>query len=297
METDALSTDCTPPTDEASQNTCSLFITEQCVLCSSKITENSMECHVCSKKVHSSCAYPSLDVTLVKTGTLLWCCNDCSSDKKSEKEFLKNELTKIEEMLSQVNQEVMKKVLYWFANAGLQVNESKTEAILISSVKNAPSISSIKVRNVEVKLSNSLKCLGVTIEKHLDMEKQVKTVAKNCFHYLRILHSLRNFVDFETRILLVRCLIMSRLDYCNSILNGLGMKKLSILQKVQNRACRFDYRLHPWCSISIHLHDHHWLPIYMRIRFKILLLVYKSLFHKDLIPDYLDVFEKRAKTS
>ena len=35
----------------------------------------------------------------------------------------------------------------------------------------------------------------------------------------------------------------------------------------------------------------------MRIRFKILLFVYKSLFHKDLNPDYLDVFEKRAKTS
>ena len=108
METDAPSTDCTPPTDEVSQNTCSLFTTEQCVLCSSKITENSMECHVCSKKVHLSCVYPSLDATLVKIGTLLWCCNDCSSDKKSEKQFLKYELTKIEEMLSHVNQEVMK---------------------------------------------------------------------------------------------------------------------------------------------------------------------------------------------
>ena len=129
------------------------------------------------------------------------------------------------------------------------------------------------------------------------MDKQVKTVAKNCFYSLRILHSLKNFDDFETRIVLVRCLIISRLDYCNSILNGLRMKKLSILQKVQNRACRFVYGLHPWCSVSIHLHDFHWLPIYMKIRFKILLFVYKSLFHKDLIPDYLDVFEKRAKTS
>ena len=176
------------------------------------------------------------------------------------------------------------------ANAGLQLNESKTEAILISSVKNAPNISCIKVGNVEVK------CLGVTVDKHLDVDKQVKTVAKNCFYYLRIFHSLRNFVDFETRIVLVRCLIMSRLDYGNSILNGLGMKKLSILQKVQNRVCRFVHRLHPWCSLSIHLHDYQSLPIYMRIRFKILLFVYKSLFHKDLTPDYLDVFEKWAKT-
>ena len=191
----------------------------------------------------------------------------------------------------------IQKVLYWFASAGLQVNESKTETILISSAKNAPSISSKKVGNVEVKLFNSLKCLGVTVDQHLDMDKQVKTVAKNCFYYLRILHSLRNFVDFETRIVLVRCLIMSCLDYCNSIPNGLGMKKISILQKVQNRACRFVYRPHPWRSVSIHLHVLHWLPIYMRIRFKILLFVYKSLFCKDLIPDYLGVFEKRAKTS
>ena len=174
-------------------------------------------------------------------------------------------------------------------NAGLKVNESKREAILISSVKNAPSISSIKVGYVKVKLSNSLKWLGVTVDKLLDMDKQVKAVAKNCFYYLRIIHSLRNFVDFEIRIVLVKFTIMNCLDYCNPILNGIGMKKLSILQKVQNRAFRFVYRLHPWCSVSIHLHDFHWLPIYMRI--------YKSLFHKDVIPDYLDVFEKPAKTS
>ena len=108
MENDAPSTDCTPPTDGVSQNTCSLFTTEQCVLCLSKITENSMKCHVCSKKVNTSCVYPSLDVTLVKIGTLLWCCNDCSSDKKSEKQFLKNQLQKIEGMLSHVIQEVLK---------------------------------------------------------------------------------------------------------------------------------------------------------------------------------------------
>ena len=150
------------------------------------------------------------------------------------------------------------------ANAGLHVNERKREAIFISSVKNAPSISSIKVGNVKVKLSNSLKWLGVTVDKHLDMDKQVKTVAKNCFYYLRIIHSLQNFVDFEIRIVLVRFIIISRLDYYNPILNGLGMKKLSIHQKVQNRALRFVYRLHPWCSVSIHLHDFHWWPIYKR---------------------------------
>ena len=60
------------------------------------------------EKVHTSCVYPSLDETHVKIGTLLWCCNDCSSDKKSEKQFLKNELTKIEGTLSHVTQEVMK---------------------------------------------------------------------------------------------------------------------------------------------------------------------------------------------
>ena len=95
----------------------------------------------------------------------------------------------------------IQKVLYWFANAGLQVNESKTEAILISSVKNAPSISSINVGNVKVKLSNSLKCLGVTVD----------TLKYFCF--------------------------------------------------------------------------------------EIILFVYNCPFHKELIPDYLAVFEQRAKTS
>ena len=159
------------------------------------------------------------------------------------------------------------------------------------------------LRSINIFFNAYLHVIIQTFSRKFTEEKNIKLQLPALFcystyaHYLRILHSLRNFVDFETRVVLVRCLIMSRLDYCNSILNGLGMKKLSILQKVQNRACGFVYRLHPWYSVSIHLHDLHWLPICMRIRFKILLFVYKSLFNKHLIPDHLDVFEKRAKTS
>ena len=82
-----------------------------------------------------------------------------------------------------------------------------------------------------------------------------------------------------------QALVLSRLDYSNSLLYGATRSDLDKLQRTMNSAARLITGIKKCEHISDALRNLHWLPIECRIKFKILLTVYKSL--NGLAPDYL----------
>ena len=100
----------------------------------------------------------------------------------------------------------------------------------------------------------------------------------------------------ENRIMVVHMFITNRLDYCNSLLTAATNKVLQILQKIQNYCCRLVYSLHITCSVTLHLHDLHWLPIHSRIHFKVLCFTHRSLYQDRSLPISLQVFHFAAAT-
>jgi len=73
------------------------------------------------------------------------------------------------------------------------------------------------------------------MDRELSMKQRVIKVAGACFHQLRHLRQIR----------LVLALVISRLDYCNSVLAGLPASTVNILQRVQNAAARLICQLKP----------------------------------------------------
>ena len=84
---------------------------------------------------------------------------------------------------------------------------------------------------------------------------------------------------------LVCCFVLSRLDYCNSTLAGLPSKSLEKLQKVQNNAARLILRKSKREHVTPLLYQLHWLPIEVRIDFKLAVFGYR--FFEDSLPTYL----------
>ena len=66
----------------------------------------------------------------------------------------------------------------------------------------------------------------------------------------------------------------SKLDYCNSVLNGLPNTTLEFLVRVQKAAARLISNKTKFQHISPVMKDLHWLSIKKQIEYKILVLTF-----------------------
>ena len=125
----------------------------------------------------------------------------------------------------------------------LKLNPDKTEVLLLSTKKKRPNIGSFELNDSEVKLNKSLITLGVTADECLNFDMQINRVKSSFYNELRKLHRVKHYLSLESRKIAVQSLILSRLDYCNSLLGGTNKSSIEKLQRVQNAACRFIFNL------------------------------------------------------
>ena len=162
-----------------------------------------------------------------------------------------------------------------YSSLCLQLNPAKTEFIWFGSRSNLAKISpeylSLTVASSSVRCVHTVRNLGVIFDSELSMKSHISKTASVCFFHLRRLRQLRGVVTDEVMKQLVTSLVLSRLDYCNSVLYGLPASTLAPLQRVQNAAARLVLRLDHRAHIKPALQSLHWLPMKARIEFKIML--------------------------
>ena len=117
--------------------------------------------------------------------------------------------------------------------------------------------------------------LGVQIDQHLTMDKQVTSVFKACNFHLYRLSSIRRYIKTDATRSVVQALITSRLDYCNSLLTNLTYTQMKRLKSIQHKDARLVTRTPLREHITPVLKQLHWLPVECRITYKLMVLVYK----------------------
>ena len=169
----------------------------------------------------------------------------------------------------------------------LKLNEEKTEILICStgSKINSLGIDHILIGNDNIQLSSSARNLGVYLDSELSMDMHINHLCKMCYLELRRLGQLRPYLDVNAMKSLASSFILSRLDYCNSLLAGLPDEQLKKLQRIQNNTARLVLKKRRLEHVTPLLKQLHWLPVKARIEYKLALLCFKGL--RTACPSYL----------
>ena len=169
----------------------------------------------------------------------------------------------------------------------LKLNNGKTEFLIVGTRQKLELAGerSIQIGNVIIRPTPFVWNLVYIYDLQLNNNVHVSKLACSLYITVRKISRVRHLVDLDTAKILVQTFILSRLDYCNSLLQGSSKLCIDKLQSLQNMACRIVYRQHRFCRMTPLMKALHWLKVPDRITYKIALLMYKCV--KGLSPEYL----------
>ena len=169
----------------------------------------------------------------------------------------------------------------------LKLNEDKTEALKMGTKAKCKSVQCdrIKVGNNDIPFKPHVKNLGVYLDSHLDMTRQVSHICSSTYLEIRKISKIRKLLTLNTAKQLTCARVLSRLDYGNALLAGAAKEQISRLQKVQNSAAKMVLKKKRRDHAKPLLAALHWLPVEQRIQYKLSTLAFR---HFDgSLPPYL----------
>ena len=183
----------------------------------------------------------------------------------------------------------------WATANMLKLNGNETELMKVTSKRtkhhlNLPT--SFTIENAQITFKQSVKNMGLTLDSHLTMNAHVINIAWTCYFEQHRMTSLCRFLTSTTTATIVSAFVLSRIDYCNSLLFGSTHDMTSHLQWIQNYAARVILLIPKSSNITTHLRSLHWLPFKVRSTYKIACMCYHC--HSSTAPSYVaDMLQKK----
>ena len=174
-------------------------------------------------------------------------------------------------------------IFSWNTRNMFKSNPGKTEVLHFTSrVMKQPSFGdSITFAGTEINITKKARNLGVIMDTNLSFSSHINEICKKSTLAIRSIGRIRKYLSLDGLKMLVKALVISRLDYCSCLLYGIPKYQRDKLQRIQNTAARLVMGL----KRSDHVTPMHWLPVEKRIEFKILLITYKTIHGQS--ADYL----------
>ena len=167
----------------------------------------------------------------------------------------------------------------------LKINVSKTQVLFCGSPNQlslyesrfSELYSALDIDISDSTVLQNAKTLGLVIDQKLKFDDMISDIVKGAYFKLNKLKTIRNSLNEKTRISLVKCYVLTKLDYCNFVFANASNKQIYRLQKCMNSAVRFIYDVRKSSSITPYLKQAHFLPVKYRIKYKLNFYAYKIL--------------------
>lgn len=198
--------------------------------------------------------------------------------QSTEHETIADSKTKLEDCVATMSE--------WMAANKLKLNDGKSEVIVFTppSVHN-PLLRALTVGNTTIEASHCVKDLGVYFDWHLNAERQVNALCSTSYFHLSNIGAIRGCLSKSSAEKLMHAFVITKLDFCNSLLASAPQRLINKVQRLQNAAARIVNKTPKRNHITPVLRELHWLPIRERIDYKVALLTWQCLYGSA--PKYL----------
>ena len=139
-----------------------------------------------------------------------------------------------------VMEKSMLNIKSWMDAMKLKLNETKTEFIFFGGRHHLAKtqMDAININGKSTQCTNKIKYLGGHLDLSLTFKDHIIAKSKAATINIIKIRNIRKYLNQDTCHKLVITLVLSHLDYLNSLLSGLPDSSINILQKVQNSAAR-----------------------------------------------------------
>ena len=161
----------------------------------------------------------------------------------------------------------------------LRSDAEKTEVILFTPrFTKTPNIEKLFFDSTVIDLTERVRDLGVILDKNLRLIYHINETCRKETNAIRSIGRIRKYLTNRNLKLLFNALVISRLNYCKSILYSLPKQELDRLQRTQTTAARLVTETKQYEVINPALRELHWLPVESRILFKTIRITFKILY-------------------
>ena len=165
----------------------------------------------------------------------------------------------------------------WMDSNKLKLNDDKTEALVVGTRSRTGVCYSkhLNTGDSPIPFQPKVKSLGVVLDSSLTMSHHISSVCCSAYLELRRISAIRPFLTTSATATLVCSRVLSRIDYCNSLLAGITSDQIARLQRILNNSARLMFRKKRTEHITPMLISFHWLPIKQRIEYKLATLAFR----------------------
>lgn len=145
--------------------------------------------------------------------------------------------------VQKINQD-LQNVAIWADQNSLVLNPLKSKYMILGSKKSISAMLSaepiIVIKGDNIEQVNTATNLGLTMDPELRFEKHIVNCMRNCFYRLKMLYTFRKHLSVVLRKQLVDSLVLSRLNYCDTVYGPCLLARTnSLIQRIQNACIRY----------------------------------------------------------
>ena len=121
----------------------------------------------------------------------------------------------------------------WMIADRLKLNDDKTEFMIIGTRAQLDkvNVSEIVVGQAKVPALTIVRNLGTWLDTNLTMSAHINETCQAAIYHLYNIKRISRYLSYDDRKSIVQVVIMSRIDYCNSLLVGVPSTQLNKLQR------------------------------------------------------------------